>query len=385
MPRPEITVTMPAYNRAPFIERAIESVQAQTLSCWELIIVDDDSTDTTLDVAQSYASSDARIKVYRNDNNLGIGPTRNHALARATGRFITPLDSDDWDQPERLERLLLSADEHQAQILSDDLLVVRDGDDVPSTTLSEICAEPLVEPVRIDMAGLLRRLGIERDGIALGLTKPLIDRQFLIDHKIEYDTSLDLNEDYWMLADCVAAGATFVMIPQALYNYRAHAQQTTKSTDSVNDVRSTKRRLEAFLKSDVAANDLEASSNARYHLGRMDILTAYDSFTASLKSLRLDKAAWSALQKPCVVRELMAALPLALDRRRRARRGDQFAYDPLFGPHLSRRVPTAAPLPSPTRNGDERRPLPARVSAPEGLLHRWRLGGVRIARSLSRS
>jgi succinoglycan biosynthesis protein ExoO len=344
MQRPEITVTMPAYNRADFIGRAIESVQAQTLSCWELIIVDDDSTDATVNVAQSYASSDSRIKVYRNDNNLGIGPTRNHALARARGRFITPLDSDDWYQPERLERLLLSAEEHKAHVLSDDLLVVRDGDDLPSTTLSEICAEPLVEPLRIDMAGLLRRLGIERDGIALGLTKPLIDRQFLIDHRIEYDTSLDLNEDYWMLADCVAAGATFVMIPQALYNYRAHPQQTTKATDGANDVRSTKRRLEAFLHSDVAASDVVATANARYHLGRMDILTAYNSFTASLKSLRLDKAAWSALQKPCLLRELMAGLPLALDRRRRARRGDKFAYDPLFGPHLSRRVPVTASL-----------------------------------------
>ena len=385
MPRPEITVTMPAYNRAAFIGRAIESVQAQTLSCWELIIVDDDSTDATFDIAKSYASSDTRIKVYRNDNNLGIGPTRNHALARASGRFITPLDSDDWYQPERLERLLLSAEEHKAQVLSDDLLVVRDGDGLPSITLSEICAEPLAEPLRIDMAGLLRRLGIERDGIALGLTKPLIDRQFLIDHRIEYDTSLDLNEDYWMLADCLAAGATFVMIPQALYNYRAHPQQTTKATDSANDVLSTKRRLEAFLDSDVAAGDLVATANARYHLGRMDILTAYNSFTTSLKSLRLDKAAWSVFQKPWVLRELMAALPLALDRRRRAWRGDQFAYDPLFGPHLSRRVPVAAAQASLIRNGEDCPAMPALAREPDGLLRRWRLGGVRIARSLSRS
>ena len=161
--------------------RAIESVQQQTLTSWELVIVDDGSTDTTLEVAQRYALSDPRIKIVRNESNVGIGKSRNHALAHSTGRFITPLDSDDWYHPERLERLVVSADEHNAHVLSDDLLVVRDGDDAPTTTLSELCSEPLDQPLHIDMAALLRRLGIERDGIALGLTKLLISRQFLVD------------------------------------------------------------------------------------------------------------------------------------------------------------------------------------------------------------
>ncbi|MEO8697493.1 MAG: glycosyltransferase family 2 protein [Acidimicrobiales bacterium] len=359
MQRPEITVTMPAYNRAALIGRAIESVQAQTLPSWELIIVDDDSTDTTLEIARTYAASDARIEVLHNEHNLGIGPTRNRALAHARGRFITPLDSDDWYLPDRLERMLRSADEHNAQLLSDDLLIVREGDDRPATTLSEICAEPLVEPLRIDMAGLLRRLGVERDGIALGLTKPLIERQFLIDHAIAYDISLPVGEDYWILADCVAAGARFVMIPEALYNYRLHAQQTTKSTDPANDVQSTRRRLAEFLGSDAATNDVAAAMTARYHLGRMDVLTAYDSFAEALKSFRVDKAARHALREPKVVRELATRLPLALERRRRARRGDPFAYDQLFGPHLSRHVP------EPTRNRDDRALAP---------VSRWRLG-----------
>ncbi|MEO5840401.1 MAG: glycosyltransferase [Acidimicrobiales bacterium] len=376
MQRPEITVTMPAFNRAAFIARAIDSVQAQSLSSWELIIVDDNSTDATLDIAQRYAASDARIKVFQNDNNLGIGPTRNRALAEARGRFITPLDSDDWYLPDRLERMLVSADEHKAQLLSDDLLVVRDGDHLPSTTLSALCDEPLAEPLRIDMAGLLRRLGIERDGIALGLTKPLIERQFLIDHGITYDTTLPVGEDYWILADCVAAGARFVMIPEALYNYRMHAQQTTKATDPANDVRSSKRRLQAFLDSPAATNDLVAAATARYHVGRIEVLDAYDSFTQSLKSFRFDKAARDALHEPRVLTELTIRLPLALERRRRARRGDPFAYDQLFGPHLSRRVPVVQPASPSALDGDGRPRVPAR---------RGRLSGLRLTRALSRT
>jgi hypothetical protein len=308
-----------------------------------LVIVDDASTDATLSIAQRYASSDPRIKIYRNEQNLGIGKTRNHTLARATGRFITPLDSDDWYHPTRLERLLASADAFHAQVLADDLLVVRDGNHELPTRLSELCEEPLDQPMSVDMAGVLQRLGIERDGIAIGLTKPLIDRHFLLDHSIHYDTTLSVGEDYWMLADCVAAGATLVMIPEALYYYRLHAQQMTKATDPAQDLLSTRRRLEAFIDTDAAANDAAAMANARYHLRRMDVLASYASFTRSLKALRPDKAARDAFNEPKVLSEFATRLPLVIDRRRRARQGDPYAYDQLFARHRSRRVPVAHP------------------------------------------
>ena len=343
MDQPEITVTMPAYNRADLISRAIESVQSQTMSSWELVIVDDGSTDDTLAIARKYASSDPRIKVFQNEHNMGIGKTRNHALSRSTGRFITPLDSDDWYDSSRLEHMLAAADEHGADLLADDLLVIRDGDDLPSATLSELCGEPLLETLVIDMAGLLRRLGFERDGIALwiGLTKPLIRRQFLIDHGIQYDTTLQVVEDYWMLADCVAAGAKFVMIPEARYYYRLHAAHTTSTANADKDVVSTRRRLEAFLATDVAAKDPAAAANARYQVRRMEFLSSYSAFTKSIKAGHVHKAAWQIVRHPTVAGELVARLPLALERRRRARKGDTFAFDPLSGGHRSRRVPAS--------------------------------------------
>ena len=342
MDHPEITVTMPAYNRADLISRAIESVQSQTMSAWELVIVDDGSTDATLEIAHGYAKSDKRIKVFQNEHNMGIGKTRNHALRRSTGRFITPLDSDDWYQPVRLERMLAAADEHGADLLSDDLLVIRHGDETPSATLSELCGEALLETLEIDMAGLLRRLGFERDGIALGLTKPLIRRQFLIDHGIEYDTTLQVVEDYWMLADCVAAGAKFVIIPEAHYYYRLHAAHTTNAANSQKDIVSTKRRLEAFLATEVAAKDSEAADYARYHVRRMDLLSSYSIFTNSIKARHLHKAALEVARHPSVLGEFASRLPLVLERRRRARKGDPFAFDPLSGGHRSRKVPASA-------------------------------------------
>lgn len=336
---PDITVMMPVHNRAGFIGRAIESVQNQTMATWELVIVDDGSTDSTRDVVQKYEAADPRVKLFVNDRNLGVSAARNRALRFSTGRFVTPLDSDDWYHPQRLERLLSMADLHGAQVLSDDLLVVRDRDEHPAAKLSELCHEPLSGAQSIDMAGLLQRLGFERDGIAIGLTKPIIDRQFLAENGIVYDASIEVCEDYWMLADCVAAGARFVLVPDSLYYYRAHAQQLTKTSAMSDGFASARRRLGAFCDSAAATRDPAAAAVARYHLRRIENLTSYDSFISSLKSRRFVDAAFHAGRHPSVVSEFATRLPLAYERRRRARLGDQFAYDPLFGPHLSKRVP----------------------------------------------
>src|SRR5690348_17268526 len=116
---------MPVHNRGDLIRRAIESVQSQTLSDWQLVIVDDGSSDSTLQIAREQAATDPRIEVFANERNLGVAATRNRALQQCTGRFVTPLDSDDWYHPKRLEILLQSADLLGVQLLSDDLLVVR--------------------------------------------------------------------------------------------------------------------------------------------------------------------------------------------------------------------------------------------------------------------
>ena len=93
---------MPAYNVAEYIGQTIESVLLQSYTNWELIIVDDGSTDTTYKVVQSYASDDKRIRFFYQKNG-GQGMARNYALQQAKGDFIAFLDADDlWDS-EKLE------------------------------------------------------------------------------------------------------------------------------------------------------------------------------------------------------------------------------------------------------------------------------------------
>ena len=95
---------MPNYNCEKFIPETIESVLAQTYSNWELIIVDDCSTDNSINVINSYAQNDNRIKLIVNEKNSGAAHSRNVALREAKGKWIAFLDSDDLWLPEKLEK-----------------------------------------------------------------------------------------------------------------------------------------------------------------------------------------------------------------------------------------------------------------------------------------
>ena len=99
-----VSIIMPAYNSARFIRESIGSVLAQTYTDWELLIVDDGSTDNTAEIIASY--QDERIHMMRNELNLGAALSRNKALREAKGKYIAFLDADDLWLPEKLEKQL---------------------------------------------------------------------------------------------------------------------------------------------------------------------------------------------------------------------------------------------------------------------------------------
>ena len=97
-----VSIIMPSYNTASYIGETIQSVLNQTYQSWELIIVDDCSTDNTNEVVLSI--KDDRIKYFRNKNKSGAAVSRNKALREAKGKWIAFLDSDDLWLPEKLEK-----------------------------------------------------------------------------------------------------------------------------------------------------------------------------------------------------------------------------------------------------------------------------------------
>lgn len=99
-----VSIIMPSYNCGRFVEETIRSVQAQTYQNWEIVFVDDCSSDDTINIVSAMRDNDERINIFRNDYNSGAAVSRNSALRRAKGRWIAFLDSDDLWESDKIER-----------------------------------------------------------------------------------------------------------------------------------------------------------------------------------------------------------------------------------------------------------------------------------------
>lgn len=108
--KPLVSVIMPAYNAEKYIETAIRSVLLQTYKNWELLILDDGSTDRTAEIAEKFANEDPRIRVLLNPKNMGVARTRNRGFDEAEGEWAALLDSDDVWHSDKLEKQLAAAE-----------------------------------------------------------------------------------------------------------------------------------------------------------------------------------------------------------------------------------------------------------------------------------
>ncbi len=111
----KISIIMPVYGVEDYVGRAIESMQAQTLTEWEFFCVDDGSPDRSGEICDSYAEKDSRITVIHKENG-GAPSARNIAIDRAKGKYMYFLDSDDWAEPDMLEDMYNIAERDGAQL-----------------------------------------------------------------------------------------------------------------------------------------------------------------------------------------------------------------------------------------------------------------------------
>lgn len=111
---PEVSIITPVYNSSKFLEETIHSVLSQTFTDWEWCITDDKSSDCSVEIIRKY--SDPRIKLTVSEKNGGAGHARNISLEKATGRFITFLDADDFWEPDFLEEMVGFMKKENAEI-----------------------------------------------------------------------------------------------------------------------------------------------------------------------------------------------------------------------------------------------------------------------------
>lgn len=112
----KISIIVPIYNSSKYLKKCINSITNQTLEDIEIILVDDNSTDSSLDIIKNYEKEDSRIKVIHLDENKGIGSARNIGIEEANGKYIGFVDSDDYIHPKMYERLFFGAERNNVEI-----------------------------------------------------------------------------------------------------------------------------------------------------------------------------------------------------------------------------------------------------------------------------
>jgi succinoglycan biosynthesis protein ExoO len=183
-----------------------------------VIVVDDSSTDSTVEIVKRF--KDHRLKLLVNERNLGTSATRNRGNLAASGRWIAVLDGDDWFAPERLEKLLPIACATNADLIADDLHLIRDGEAAPWSTLIDESGEAITTIRQIDPIYFVETDVFGQQGLHLGLTKPLFRKDFLLKNQIEYNVNSRVTEDFWLTLECLVRGAKFILVPEPYYFYR---------------------------------------------------------------------------------------------------------------------------------------------------------------------
>jgi len=119
---PKLSIIIPVYNSVPYLRQCLDSILTQDFPDWELIIVDDCSSDNSRKIANEYAQKDKRIKLVFHEKNSGPGAARNSGLETATGEFVTFVDSDDWLEKNHYSSLLARQEETRADVVESNLL-----------------------------------------------------------------------------------------------------------------------------------------------------------------------------------------------------------------------------------------------------------------------
>lgn len=150
----KVTIALSVYNVAEYVRASLDSILAQTFSDFELLCIDDASTDDTWVILEEYASKDSRIRLFRQEKNQGLSVSRNLAIQEAKGEYLLMLDGDDLFAPDMVEKAYKTIKEKCADMVLWDFISFYDEKEIPAK-----CAKPstLLNLNAQDKLSLLRR------------------------------------------------------------------------------------------------------------------------------------------------------------------------------------------------------------------------------------
>lgn len=209
MKQPKVTVLMGVYNGETYLREAIESILAQTFTDFEFVIIDDGSTDKSLEIIKSY--TDPRIRLVRNPKNMRLIYTLNRGLDLAKGEYVARMDADDISDPTRLEKQVTFLDNHSKVGVCGTYVRI-------FTRIPGVGVTPKFPTKSEEIkATLLFENAVQHPAVML--RKKILDK-----YMVRYSSDFLHIEDYELWVR-LAKYCDFAIIPEVLLFYRLHAKQ----------------------------------------------------------------------------------------------------------------------------------------------------------------
>ena len=236
MPHPKVSIIVPVYNAEKYLERCINSLKNQTLKEIEIILVDDFSSDSSLDICQSASAEDARIKVIHKENE-GAGMARNAALKIATGEYIGFVDSDDFVEINMFETLYDKAKKYNSDLVMSGVLFV-DGNMFSESgeCLRKVYfdkdthfeSEEELKKLRMGIVGATPE-DFDDSKYGMSIWKNLFRHEIIKQNNITFESEREmLSEDALFMIDYISCINKATGINEAFYNYCRNGESISK-------------------------------------------------------------------------------------------------------------------------------------------------------------
>ncbi len=257
--QPFVTVLMPVYNADPYIREAIDSVLTQSYTNFELLIINDGSTDNSLQIIKSY--NDARIRLVENEGNLGLIETLNKGLNLAQGEYIARMDADDISMPTRLEKQVEFLDQHQevAVLATTLVLINEDGKDQGYWLDDYNCKT--IEQIKHTLPKIN----------CIG--HPTVMMKSSVAKLAGYNEHFLYNEDWGLWLTLLSDGHVIAKLDSPLLYYRIHSKRITSQSNLSGIGRKIRKFKRAFLSERIKS----------WRIGKLEIKVLISLITDILK------------------------------------------------------------------------------------------------------
>lgn len=232
-PQPLVSIILPTYNREKFLPRAINSVVNQTYQNWELIIVDDRSTDNTEALVREYMKQDQRMRYIKNTHKKGCGGSRNQGIEVAKGEYIAFLDDDDeWKEYHLKDIVEEFGKNEDVDWIYADIERVKDGEVVTKSSIKQLWKgrSKFITTKRGSLIILSKKnllTNILKNEIIVAFQVPIIRKKVF--DEMRFDESFFVVEDRLALLEAIAKGFTIAYIDKVHLRYTIHKDSLSRA------------------------------------------------------------------------------------------------------------------------------------------------------------